>query len=167
LTATSAIERETERDSERLRGGIGIRVAVWCSTKLCRSRRGWHHHFIAGSGRDASKIDSLISGTNLVKYLCQWTQMDGDDDLEVNGASGGPRWQLLSRWSSLHRVVERAYEGKRKTMTVSSDWWDPPVIYQTSMGTGPAGSWAAAQVSLSPLFFSCFKFFSIFCFSVL
>jgi hypothetical protein len=139
-----------------------------CSTKLCRSRRGRHHHFIAGSGRDASEIDTLISGANLVKLLCQWTQMDGDDDLEVNGASSGPRWRLLSWWSSWHRAVERACEGKRKTMTVSSDWWVRPVIYRTGMGTGLAGSWAAAQVSLSTIFYffvSSFFLFSISFFS--
>jgi hypothetical protein len=94
--------------------------------------------------------------------------MDGDDDLEVNGASGGPRWRLLSWWSSWHRAVEHACEGKRKTMTVSSDWWVRPVIYRTGMGTGLAGSWAAAQVSLSTIFYffvSSFFLFSISFFS--
>jgi hypothetical protein len=53
-----------------------------------------------------------------------------------------------------------------KTMTASSDRWVPPIISRTGIRTGLAGSWAAAEVSLSPLFFV-FHVFFYFLFSAL
>jgi hypothetical protein len=47
--------------------------------------------------------------------------MDESVIVAVNGIGGGHRRRPLSWWSSWRRAVERAYEGKRKTMTVSSD----------------------------------------------
>jgi hypothetical protein len=85
--------------------------------------------------------------------------MDESVVMAVNDIGGGRRRRPLSWWSSWRRAVERACEGKRKTMAVSSDWWVLLVIYQTGMGIGLAGSWAATQVSVL-LFFSTISFFS-------
>jgi hypothetical protein len=47
--------------------------------------------------------------------------MDQSVIVAVNGIGGGRRRRPLSWWSSWRRAVEHACEGKRKTMTVSSD----------------------------------------------